>query len=168
MPDDKDKKTTFTQEDLDRLVEDRLKRERAKYSDYDDLKAKAAKLDEAESKSKDESQKLLDRIAAAEKKAADAEERVGKAEADALRLSVAATKGLTPAQAKRLAGSTREELETDADELLESFKSEGGEGDGNRRPPPARPRENLKGGTDPTSEPVEMNPTKLAESVPRL
>ena len=38
-----------------------------------------------------------------------------------LRLEIAAEKGLTPAQARRLVGNTREELEADADELLEAF-----------------------------------------------
>lgn len=39
-----------------------------------------------------------------------------------LRLEVALDKGLTRVQAKRLLGSTKEEIEKDADELLESFK----------------------------------------------
>lgn len=38
-----------------------------------------------------------------------------------LRNEVALTKGLTPAQAKRLVGDTREALEADADELLATF-----------------------------------------------
>lgn len=38
-----------------------------------------------------------------------------------LRREVADEKGLTPAQAKRLVGSTREELEADADDILSSF-----------------------------------------------
>lgn len=38
-----------------------------------------------------------------------------------LRRDVAEDKGLTPAQARRLVGSTREEMESDADDLLESF-----------------------------------------------
>ncbi len=54
----------------------------------------------------------------AEKRAA-AEERAEKAELRALRLEVAHEKGLTPKLAKRLVGATREELEADADELLE-------------------------------------------------
>ena len=36
----------------------------------------------------------------------------------ALRAEVSNAKGLTPTQAKRLVGATREELEADADELL--------------------------------------------------
>ena len=49
-----------------------------------------------------------------------------KAERDALyldnlRREVADEKGLTPAQARRLVGSTRDELEADADDVLEAF-----------------------------------------------
>lgn len=44
--------------------------------------------------------------------------RAESAELSLARLEVALEKGLTRAQAKRLVGSTREELESDADELL--------------------------------------------------
>lgn len=50
-----------------------------------------------------------------------AEERATKAELNVARLEVAAEKGLTPAQAKRLQGSTREELAADADQILIDF-----------------------------------------------
>lgn len=50
-----------------------------------------------------------------------AEERAAAAELRALRLEVASDKGLTPAQAKRLVGGTRQELEADADEILRDF-----------------------------------------------
>lgn len=56
----------------------------------------------------------------AEKRAA-AEARAEAADLRALRVEVAYEKGLTPAQAKRLVGSTREELEKDADEILVDF-----------------------------------------------
>ena len=36
---------TFTQDEVNAIVADRLARERAKYADYDDLKAKAGKTD---------------------------------------------------------------------------------------------------------------------------
>jgi hypothetical protein len=171
-PEEGDKK--FTQEDLDRVVADRLKRETSKYSDYDELKAKAAKLDEAEASRKSDDQKLLERVEAAERKAAEADDRVGKAEANALRLSVAADKKLSPSLAKRLSGSTREELEADADELLESVKPEegdkGGGGGGNEsRRTASRPREELKGGGAPQeNNAVETDPAKLAANVPRF
>lgn len=73
------------------------------------------KLQEYEDRDKTEAEKVAERANAAEAKAAQAESR-------ALRLEVAFEKGLTPAQAKRLVGGTREELEADADELLETFK----------------------------------------------
>lgn len=53
MADDK----TFTQEELDSIVEGRLARERQKYADYEDLREKASKYDEYQEKSKTELQK---------------------------------------------------------------------------------------------------------------
>ena len=52
---------TFTQSEVDSIVKDRLTRERAKFPDYEDLKAKAARLDELEEASKTELQKATDR-----------------------------------------------------------------------------------------------------------
>jgi hypothetical protein len=73
------------------------------------------KLQEFEDRDKTEAEKVAER-------AKTAEDRATQAESRALRLEVAFEKGLTPAQAKRLVGATREELEADADELLETFK----------------------------------------------
>ncbi len=53
--------------------------------------------------------------------AAEAAKRAEEAELKALRLEVAGDKGLTPSQARRLVGTTKEELEADADQLLEDF-----------------------------------------------
>lgn len=53
----------FTQADLDRIVQDRLSREREKYGDYDALKQKAAKFDKIEEESKSELQKATERAA---------------------------------------------------------------------------------------------------------
>ena len=44
-----DKTQTFTQADIDRIVADRLSRERSKFSDYDDLKNHANRLADIES-----------------------------------------------------------------------------------------------------------------------
>lgn len=48
---------TFTQAEMDAIIGDRLKRERAKYSDYDDLKAKATAYDAVEEANKSDLQK---------------------------------------------------------------------------------------------------------------
>ena len=74
-----------------------------------------ARLKDFEDRDKTEQERLTERAAAAEKRAEDLEVR-------ALRLEVASENGLTAAQAKRLVGGTREELESDAKELLETFK----------------------------------------------
>lgn len=68
-------KPISTQEELDALIRDRLKRDRAKtaekYADYEDLKAKAAKLDELEEAQKGELERANEKIAKLEKDAAD-------------------------------------------------------------------------------------------------
>jgi hypothetical protein len=73
----------------------------------------------------------------AERDAAAAEAATAKATAEAatrraLVLEVAAEKGLTPAQSARLQGSTKEELEADADALLSMFGNAGA----GQTPPP--------------------------------
>lgn len=59
-------KPITTQADLDALIAARLVRERSKYGDYDDLKAKAARFDEIEQANKSELEKANDRAAKAE------------------------------------------------------------------------------------------------------
>lgn len=58
---------TFTQEEMNAIVADRLGRERAKYADYDSLKEKAEKYDAAEEASKTELQKTAEKAAALQK-----------------------------------------------------------------------------------------------------
>lgn len=155
-PDGGDK--TFTQAELDRIVADRLNREKGKYADYEDVKAKASKLDELEAANKSEAEKANARAEAAERKAA-------QAESEALRLTVAAEKGV---KARWLTGSTREELEKAAEEYLADHPQPAGGGGGGGTPAPGKPKEDLRGGGDPTgNEPVELDPRKLAEGVPR-
>ena len=52
---------TFTQDELNAILGERLAREREKFADYDSLKEKAAKFDEAEEASKSELQKATER-----------------------------------------------------------------------------------------------------------
>lgn len=53
---------TFTQEELNRVVEDRLARERGKFRDYEDLKKKAKQYDDAETARLSETEKLQKRV----------------------------------------------------------------------------------------------------------
>ncbi|PFG16284.1 hypothetical protein ATK74_0818 [Propionicimonas paludicola] len=115
-----------TQEDLDRIIADRLTRQetkiRGEYADYEDLKNKAAQFDKAQDASKTELQKALDRIEATEKElnafktekqSAAAKAAQDKQVAD-WTAEVAKTKGVP---AELLKGSTKEELEAHADVL---------------------------------------------------
>ncbi len=104
-------KAITSQEELDRLIGARINKVKSQYADYDDLKTKASKFDEVEQASKSELEKEREARAAAE------QERDSLRMAS-LRAEIALSKGLTPTQAKRLVGSTKEELEADADELL--------------------------------------------------
>lgn len=121
---------TFTQAELDRIISDRISREREKYSDYDQLKAAAGELEQIKDADKTELQRAQDAAAAAERRAAEAEQRADRAAQDLLRSRVGAAKGLSPALAARLVGTTEEEIAADADDLLASMGTGGAGGNG--------------------------------------
>lgn len=111
---------TFTQTDLERIVGERLARERSKYGDYDQLKTAAEELAKIKESQASETEKALKTAA----KETEAKVRA-ELEPHMLRLEVALAKGLPPelgakvlSAAKRLVGSTREELEADAAEFF--------------------------------------------------
>lgn len=111
--DDKQFDAIDSQEEFDRRIAARIARERAKYADYDNLKTAAEKLAEIEAANQTEAEKAQARLEAAERRAAELESQY-------LRAEVANEKGVP---AKLLAGSTREELEAAADELI-AFRGE--------------------------------------------
>jgi hypothetical protein len=59
-------KPITSQDDLTRVITERVNRERAKFADYTDLKTKAAKLDQLEQANKSETDKFSERIASLE------------------------------------------------------------------------------------------------------
>ncbi|WP_181785078.1 hypothetical protein [Streptomyces phytophilus] len=109
-------KKALAEERQGRREEARLRREaEARLKELEPLAAEAEKAREAR---KSAEEKLNEKLTAAERRAVDAEQRL-------LRSEVAAEKGLTAAQARRLVGATREELEADADDLLTVFGPSG-------------------------------------------
>ncbi|WP_051701808.1 hypothetical protein [Mycetocola saprophilus] len=104
-----------TQEELNSLIAGRLERERAKYADYEELKAKAAKLAEIEAENLTEIEKANAAAAAALARAEAAEaslaDRDAKAAHSALIAEVSKTTGVP---AELLHGETKEELEAHA------------------------------------------------------
>lgn len=102
-----------TQADLDRIIADRLARERAKFADYDDIKMKAAEYDKLVEASKTEAEKAAERLAELESKVKDYETREQVA---AWKAEVSERTGVP---VKVLAGATREEIEAHAESLKE-------------------------------------------------
>lgn len=122
-----------------RALDAERKRARDEKKRADDL---AARLKAIEDKDKSDSE-------LAREEAANEKTRADKAEARAMRLEVAHDKGLTSAQANRLVGTTKEELEADADELLAQFSPKETQDDDDER---RRPRERLRSGAAPDAE----------------
>lgn len=83
----------------------------------------------------------------AERKAREASERLGTLERAERIRSVAADKDLTSEQAEFLSGETEDELAKSAERLLAAFKP--------ANEVPRRPREHLRSGAVPGSEPEE-------------
>jgi flagellar capping protein FliD len=130
-------KKALAEERAARREADKQRKElEARLKDLEPLAAEAQKAKEAR---KSEAEKLNERLTATEKRAEVAEQKL-------LRAEVASEKGLTAAQARRLVGATKEELEADADDLLASFGASGdgesgGKGSGKKgRPSPDRLR----------------------------
>lgn len=95
------------------------------------LRAAAEELEKRRAAEMSETERVQAEKAAAEAAAASAKAEAKAATRRALLLEVAFDKGLTPAQAARLQGSTKEELEADAEELLKVFGGSGTDSSGN-------------------------------------
>lgn len=186
--DDSKPEATFTRAQMAKMVnaqvKEKLAASLAEYGDLDELRAQAAAAKASESK--------MDQLLA---KMSAAEERANAAEATNLRRLVADELGLTPAQAKRLAGKTRDELLADGEEMIQDMGIKPGkktapatkDPEGEELPddveddapaeqevtPPTRqrstrPTETLRPGAARTqAKPEETDPMKLAALIPR-
>ena len=103
---------TFTQAELDSIVENRLARERGKYADYEDLKEKAAKFDKAQEDAKSELQKAQEQAAEYKSKLDAREKELAAAKA---RSKVASETGVPE---HLLSGTTEEACKAQAEALL--------------------------------------------------
>ena len=108
----KDQQQSFTQDELNAIVGERLAREAKKYADYDELKAKAAKLDELEESAKSELQKATEK---AEKLEAELNSLKKAEEIRAMRDEVATETGVP---ASLLTAETAEECQAQAKAIL--------------------------------------------------
>lgn len=123
---------TYTQAEIDQMIEDRLHRERKKYADYEDLKAKAEKFDAAEEAQKSELQKATERAESLQAKVDQMEK------AEQIRTIRAEVSQETGIPASLLTADTREACEEQAKAIAEYSAS---------AEPPAYP--SVKDGGDP-------------------
>lgn len=111
-----DNSKTFTQADVDRILKERLDREKANAA-----KAADRAKQEAERKALEEQQKYQELY---EKEKAEREKALAEMTAlqiQNLRREVAATLNIPPGLASRLQGTTQDEIEADAKQLLASL-----------------------------------------------
>lgn len=107
---------TFTQAELNQIVQERLQREREKYADYESMKEKANRLDQIEEDAKSELQKAQEK---AEKLQAELSAVKHAEEIRTIRDKVAQATGVP---ANLLSGET-EDLCTEQANAILSFKS---------------------------------------------
>ena len=107
-----------TQEELDRIIGERLQRERQKYADYDQLKADSAALGALRAQKLDERvTTLTGQLQQAQTDLAGMKTRAEKAERSLLRSRIAREAGLPAELSDRLTGETEDELKADAQAL---------------------------------------------------
>lgn len=109
--------------------EKQLKQQRDEFAPLADLIKAIRKGQHVPEDEKSEVEKLSEQIQQLQQQ--NEQERLGR-----LRLEVATAAGLTPEQAARLQGKTREELAADAAELLQLFPAAPADPQGPRRPAP--------------------------------
>lgn len=130
-----------SQEEFNRIIDKRLERERAKFGDYDDLKAKAAKLDELEAANKSEIEKAQEKASQAEAELSKLPEKV----ADTLRQHLVTIHEISDEDAELFLTASDPELLIKQAERLVGRKSE------QRRNGNRVPREGAS--TEPGSDP---------------
>jgi hypothetical protein len=126
------------------------------------FKTTADKLKSYEDKDKTELERLTERATAAEKRAETA-----SFQANAMRIAMDsapehATLAQVKAVARRIRGDDDDALETDAKELFEMLAPEP-----KKSATPGKPREKLRGGSEPDEEVEETDGRKLAAKIPR-
>lgn len=105
--------TTFSQADVDRIVRERLARQKAQFSDYDELKTKAGEFDKIAESQKTELQKANERAAQAERQAAEAAERAQRVLTESAIVTAAAGKLADPSDAVALIDRSKIEFGED-------------------------------------------------------
>lgn len=148
--DDKDK--TFTQTDVERIVNERLARERKKFAGHDDYKRKASEFDKLQEKNKSDLERVNEQLAAAQVE-------LQRHRVTELRRGAAAKVGLDPELVEFITAVDEEEAEEQAKKLRQRMAPKNGDdgadnGGGDQGSSGRRP--DLKQGTRRGPSPQEM------------
>lgn len=110
-------KTIETQEELDNIVKERLRREREKFGDYDDLKKRVSELESENGALKATVEETKQTIAKSDAQITELQGQVSNYETASLRTRIALQNGLPYDLADRIQGADEEALRADAERL---------------------------------------------------
>ena len=110
-------KTIETQEELDNIVKERLRREREKFGDYEELKNRVSELETENGTLKTSIEENKRTITESEAQITDLQGQVSNYETASLRTRIALQNGLPYDLADRLQGADEEALKADAERL---------------------------------------------------
>lgn len=116
-----DFKIIESQEELDTLIGERIARERNKYADYEELKAKATEYNEQIAKLNENNKALEDKLLVTASTIDDLNKKVNAYEIDSVKTKVCLDMGLPYELAKRLNGTTEDEIRSDAENMKGLF-----------------------------------------------
>jgi len=112
-----DTSKTFTQEDIERIIAERLKREREKYKDYAELKKAAEELQKLKEAQMTEQEKLQAKLQEYERMLQEKEREAKEAQIQATKVKVLTELGLPLDLAGRIFGEDEDTIRQDAEAL---------------------------------------------------
>ncbi|MGM0163755.1 capsid assembly scaffolding protein Gp46 family protein [Enterococcus sp. DIV1059_2] len=110
-------KAIETQEELDRIIQERLNREKGKFADYDEIKTRNAALETEVDALKSTIEETSNAAKTHEQTIADLNKQITEKETVNLRTRIALQNGLPIDLADRLIGSDEESIKADAERL---------------------------------------------------
>lgn len=128
-------KVIETQEELDQIIQERLNRQKEKFADYDEIKARNSELESEVGTLKATLEKTNANAKSHEQIVSDLNAKIADYETANLRIKIALQNGLPIDLADRLVGSDEESIKADA-ERLASFVSKKAQ-----TPPPLKNQE---------------------------
>lgn len=128
-------KTIETQEELDRIIQERLSREKEKFADYDAIKTRNAELENEIGTLKSTIEETNAATKTHEQTVADLNKKIAEYETASLRTRIALQNGLPIDLADRLVGDDEESIKADAERLA------GFVGKKQQTPPPLKNQE---------------------------